>query len=373
MTPPSENHFPFSALEGQQALQMALLLTAIDPMIGGVLIDGPRGTAKSTAARGLADLLDAARLVNLPLTASEEHVIGSLNIASALQEGQVEFKPGLLQAAHNGVLYIDEVNLLPDHLVDALLDVSASGINRIERDGISHQHPARFVLVGTMNPEEGQLRPQLLDRFGLYISLPTSIEPELRQRIVKARLAFDSNPEHFIAEFATQQNTLKQRLRQAREGLNSIDYTDQVIRKITELCHYANVEGLRADLSLLRAARAHAAWQQRIEICQEDIAVVQAWVLAHREKDAHDNPPQAAHNTASSKTSSNNAHPNSPSSNETAPPDKPSSPIMPQAADSGKPDATDTDHLENQNWGAMPSQTPGMTPFKNLKALSTKK
>ncbi|MEO0443058.1 MAG: AAA family ATPase [Pseudomonadota bacterium] len=346
MTHTTEHPFPFSALAGQQDLQTALVLSAIDPMIGGVLIEGPRGTAKSTAARGLADLVEASTFINLPLTTSEEQLIGSLNIESALQAGKVEFKPGLLAAAHEGVLYVDEVNLLADHLVDALLDVSASGINRIEHDGISHQHPARFVLIGTMNPEEGQLRPQLLDRFGLYVQLPQSIDPSTRQHIVKARLAFDNNPQHFIARFARQQQALKKRLQQARENLHAIELHDAVINTVAEICHQANVEGMRADLSLLRAARAHAAWQAHTEISDADIEAVTAWVLTHRQQ-------------------------------QTGPPAKPSPPAS-QPPDVSEHHELNVDNSQQQHFGAMPPQSPQVessevAAITNLKPLSGKK
>ncbi len=164
-------HFPLAAVVGADELKLALCLAAIDPAIGGVLIEGPRGMAKSTLARGVADLLDGGRFVTLPLGASEERIVGTLDLDAALGEGRAQFSPGVLAHAHGGVLYVDEVNLLPDHLVDLLLDVAASGVNLIERDGLSHSHPARFVLIGTMNPEEGELRPQLLDRFGLKVQL----------------------------------------------------------------------------------------------------------------------------------------------------------------------------------------------------------
>ena len=191
--------FPFTALVAQEQLQRALLLAAIDPAIGGVLIAGPRGTAKSTAARALAALLPGAPFVTLPLAASLEQLVGTLNLQDALQNGQVSLQPGLLARAHGGVLYVDEVNLLPDALVDALLDAAASGVNTVERDGISERHAARFVLVGTMNPEEGELRPQLLDRFGLALTLANPQDAATRSAIVRARLAFEANPEALLA------------------------------------------------------------------------------------------------------------------------------------------------------------------------------
>ena len=275
-------HFPFTALEGQAELQRALLLCALEPLIGGLLIEGPRGTAKSTSARALAALLPAGRFVNLPLAASAEQVVGSLDIDAALKGDGVQFRPGLLARAHGGVLYVDEVNLLADHLVDVLLDVSASGVNIVERDGISHAHPARIVLIGTMNPEEGELRPQLLDRFGLFLRLADAPDLATRQRIVSARLAFDADPAAFVARRAAHEAALRERLAGARDRLREIDYADADIARVGELCRAARVEGVRADLALLRAARANAALEGRAQIAAQDIDRVAPWVLAHR-------------------------------------------------------------------------------------------
>ncbi len=350
MKPVPENDFPFSALEGQQDLQTALLLSAIDPLIGGVLIDGPRGTAKSTAARGLADLLDGARLVNLPLAASEEQLIGSLNIEAALQDGRVDFKPGLLAAADNGVLYVDEVNLLPDHLVDALLDVCASGVNRIERDGISHQHSARFVLIGTMNPEEGQLRPQLLDRFGLYLQLPARIEPSVRRRIVEIRLAFDHNPKAFNARYENAQQALRVRMLQARERLTEIDFSEALASQAADICYEAHVEGVRADLTMLRAARAHAAWQARDYIDDKDLAMVKDWVLAHRMRQ----PENTSADTASPAFSGSDSA------------GEPAGNVMDAGSDQYRA-GMDGD----QDWGAMPPQTPDIAAVRTAQPLWT--
>lgn len=276
--------YPFSALHGQAELQLALLLAAIDPQIGGVLIEGPRGTAKSTSARALAELLPGQRFVDLPLGASEEQLLGSLDIQAALQNGEVQFKPGLLARAHEGVLYVDEVNLLADGLVDLLLDVCASGVNRIERDGVSHQHPARIALVGTMNPEEGELRPQLLDRFGLFVRLDAQIDPATREAIVRSRLAFDRDPQGFVARYQDAQQALVGLLNAARARVLTLEFSDALYRQVSQLCHAAGVEGVRADLTLLRAAAAHAAWQQHDEIGAEDVAAVAELVLAHRRK-----------------------------------------------------------------------------------------
>lgn len=275
-------HFPFTALAGQPELQRALLLCALEPMIGGLLIEGPRGTAKSTSARALAALLPAGRFVNLPLAASAEQVVGSLDIDAALKGDGVQFRPGLLARAHGGVLYVDEVNLLADHLVDLLLDASASGVNIVERDGISHAHEARIVLIGTMNPEEGELRPQLLDRFGLFLRLADAPDLATRQRIVSARLAFDADPAAFAARRAEAEAALRERLAGARARLGEIDYADADIARVGELCRAARVEGVRADLALLRAARANAALEGRARIAEQDIARVTPWVLAHR-------------------------------------------------------------------------------------------
>ncbi|AGZ35506.1 MULTISPECIES: ATP-binding protein [Pseudomonas] len=276
--------FPLAAVVGADDLKLALCLTAIDPRIGGVLIEGPRGMAKSTLARGLADLLGEGPFVTLPLGASEERLVGTLDLDAALGQGKAQFSPGVLAQADGGVLYVDEVNLLPDTLVDLLLDVAASGTNRVERDGISHRHSARFVLIGTMNPEEGELRPQLLDRFGLNVALEGVPTPDARQHIIRRRLAFDSDPQAFCAQWAAAQAQLRERCQAARQRLERIALDDQALAWITERCFAAGVDGLRADLVWLRAARAHCAWRGAEVIAEEDVDAVAEFALRHRRR-----------------------------------------------------------------------------------------
>lgn len=282
--------FPLAAVVGADSLKLALCLNAIDPRIGGVLIEGPRGMAKSTLARGLADLLGGGPFVTLPLGASEERIVGTLDLDAALGEGRARFAPGVLAAADGGVLYVDEVNLLPDHLVDLLLDVAASGINRVERDGISHEHAARFLLVGTMNPEEGELRPQLLDRFGFALALDSRPAPRERAEILRRRLAFDNDPSTFIAQWEPVQAKLRQRCAAARARLADIPLDDAALEAITAGCHLAGVDGLRADLVWLRAARAHAAWRGATAIESTDITAVAEFALRHRRRELADDP-----------------------------------------------------------------------------------
>lgn len=284
-------HFPLAAVVAADDLKLALCLAAIDPAIGGVLIEGPRGMAKSTLARGVADLLDGGRFVTLPLGASEERIVGTLDLDAALGEGRARFSPGILANADGGVLYVDEVNLLPDHLVDLLLDVAASGVNHVERDGLSHSHPARFVLIGTMNPEEGELRPQLLDRFGLKVELGGTPPPAERAEIVRRRLAFDADPQAFLGHWQAEQGALRQRCAQARQRLPGIPLDDAALQAIAERCYAAGVDGLRADLVWLRGARAHAAWRGAERIEKEDIDALEPFALAHRRR--HAPPPPA--------------------------------------------------------------------------------
>jgi magnesium chelatase subunit I len=278
-------HYPFSAVIGQEQLKTALLLVACDPALNGVLISGNRGTAKSTLARSLADLLDDESFVNCPLGVSEDRLLGSLDVEHALAKGQLKFSAGLFSKAHRGVLYVDEINLLPDHLVDLLLDVSASGVNYLERDGISHQHPAQFILIGSMNPEEGALRAQLLDRFGLYVEIKDNPNLQQRLEIVASRLSFDADPLEFCFQYEGQQTAIKTLVQNARQILQGVKISPECKLEIAQRCLNAGVEGIRADLALFRAAKAHAAMRGGNKMLEADIDAVEELVLAHRREE----------------------------------------------------------------------------------------
>ena len=287
--------YPFSALVGQDRLRLALILCAVHPEIGGVLIRGEKGTAKSTAVRGLTEVLtlvDAdARLVELPIGATEDRVVGSIDLQKVLRDGEHAFSPGLLARAHGGVLYVDEVNLLHDHLVDVLLDAAAMGRVHIERDGVSHSHEARFMLVGTMNPEEGELRPQLLDRFGLTVDVYASREVDVRVEVIKRRMAYEADPAGFAAGYAGTDAELARRIVAARELLASVTLPDSELRRIAALCAAFDVDGMRADLVVARTAVAHAAWRGASTVQEDDIRVAAELALPHRRRrDPFDDP-----------------------------------------------------------------------------------
>jgi magnesium chelatase subunit D len=309
-----ETIYPFSALVGQPLMKRALILAAIHPGLGGVLIRGSKGAAKSTAVRALAALLpeievfdgdpfhrapgesipgwplaDAARLVrrpvalvNLPVGATDDRVVGSLNIERALTTGQQRFEPGLLAAAHRGILYIDEVNLLGDHLVDLLLDAAAMGVNHVEREGLAFRHPARFVLVGTMNPEEGDLRPQLLDRFGLAVEVEPMNDPRDRAEVVRRRLAFEGDPEGFRSAWKDADRLEGERIAAAQKLLPSVEVPEAILKALCERCASEGAEGLRADLTIYKAATALAAYEGRTSVVPSDIDAVAELALAHR-------------------------------------------------------------------------------------------
>jgi magnesium chelatase subunit I len=313
--------FPFTAIVGQEEMKLALLLNIIDPKIGGVMIMGDRGTGKSTTIRALADLLpeidvvtddpfnshpsdielmgDSVRqmldqgadvpvakkkviMVDLPLGATEDRVCGTIDIEKALSEGVKAFEPGLLAKANRGILYVDEVNLLDDHLVDVLLDSAASGWNTVEREGISIRHPARFVLVGSGNPEEGELRPQLLDRFGMHAEIRTVKEPALRVQIVEQRTEFDQDPMPFLEKYQPQQDDLQQQIVDAQERLKSISIEYDLRVKISQMCSELDVDGLRGDIVTNRAAKALAALEGRTEVTVDEIRRIAPLCLRHR-------------------------------------------------------------------------------------------
>ncbi len=286
--------YPFSAIVGHDRLRLALLLCAVRPEIGGVLIRGEKGTAKSTAVRALGALLagvDGGRLVELPIGATEDRVIGSLDLQKVLGQGEHAFSPGLLAGAHGGVLYVDEVNLLHDHLVDILLDAAAMGRVHIEREGISHSHDARFVLIGTMNPEEGELRPQLLDRFGLTVEVRASRDVEVRTAVISARLAYEADPHGFAARHLDAEAELTRRIAAARARVPQIVLPDNELRRIAGLCAAFDVDGMRADLVVARTAVAHAAWRGADQVAAEDIRVAAELALPHRRRrDPFDDP-----------------------------------------------------------------------------------
>jgi magnesium chelatase subunit D len=280
--------FPFSAVVGQDDLKLALVLVAVDPTIGGVLISGERGTAKSTAARGLAALLPKssegklAPFVELPIGATEDRVVGSLDISRVLQDGGTQLRSGLLARADGGVLYVDEVNLLPDHIVDLLLDSAASGWVTVERDGVSAGEAARFVLVGTMNPEEGELRPQFIDRFGLCVQIRGPSTRELRTAAIRRRLEFDDQPASVIGAVQQEEQTLREGIVAARARLSTLHIGNAHLSLVTTLSIEHHLDGIRGDLAIIKAARALAAWQAASEIRDEHIHRAAQLALPHR-------------------------------------------------------------------------------------------
>lgn len=315
--------FPFTAIVGQERMRRALILNAVDTRIGGVLIRGERGTAKSTAARALAALLPSVKVVddcrfgcdpekpatwcteckerfegttkipaharttsfvNLPVSATEDRVVGTLDIEQAIQKGERHFEPGVLASANRGLLYIDEVNLLDDHVVDVLLDSAAMGVNMVEREGISFTHPARFILVGTMNPEEGELRPQLLDRFALSVDIVGIREARERVMIMERNLAFEQDAESFRKKWMPKEEELSHQIERGRELVGDVTHTSRDLLSIAALTSSLNVDGHRADLVILKAARAQAAFEGRTKINDHDIALAAELALPHRIK-----------------------------------------------------------------------------------------
>ncbi|NDZ83789.1 AAA domain-containing protein, partial [Streptomyces sp. SID10853] len=310
--------YPFTAVVGMDDLRLGLLLNAVSPAVGGVLVRGEKGTAKSTAVRALSALLPAvpvvpgcrfscdpgapdpacpdgphasadgvsrdARMVELPVGASEDRLVGALDIERALADGVKAFEPGLLADAHRGILYVDEVNLLHDHLVDLLLDAAAMGASYVEREGVSVRHAARFLLVGTMNPEEGELRPQLLDRFGLTVEVAASRDPDQRVEVVRRRLAYDDDPAGFAARWADEESELRARIVAARALLPSVRLGDPALRQIAATCAAFEVDGMRADIVMARTATALAAWAGRSDVTADDVRQAALLALPHRRR-----------------------------------------------------------------------------------------
>ena len=311
--------YPFSAIVGQEDLKLALLLNAVSPEVGGVLVRGEKGTAKSTAVRALARLLppirvisgcpyscdpeslnpecpagphpeDASwewcpvRLAELPVGASTDRLTGTLDIERALTEGERAFEPGILASAHRGILYVDEVNLLSDHLVDLLLDVAAMGTNHVEREGVSVRHPSRFILVGTMNPEEGELRPQLLDRFGVTVEVSGNLDADERVEIVRRRLRYEADPQAFATEWTAADGELACGIEKARKGLSVVRLPEETLHQIAAVCTHLGVDGLRGDLVTAKAARALAAWETRDTVATEDVRRAALLALSHRRR-----------------------------------------------------------------------------------------
>jgi magnesium chelatase subunit I len=303
-------NFPFAAIIGQDEMKLALQLNVIDPKIGGVMIMGDRGTGKSTTIRALADLLpditiikndpfntDAKSLglgneyetetikipmVELPLGATEDRVCGTINLKEILSGGSSTFEPGLLARANRGLLYVDEINLLDDHLVDILLDSAASGWNTVEREGISIKHPAKFILIGSGNPEEGELRPQLLDRFGMHAEIRTIKDPKLRVKIVEERISFDQSPREWFEKYEFEQKTIQDQILKAQALLSNVRIKESYQLKISEVCSQAGIEGLRGDIVSTRAAKALAAFENRTEVTIDDIKRTITLCLRHR-------------------------------------------------------------------------------------------
>ncbi len=313
--------YPFTAIVGQEDMKLSLILNVINPALGGVLIKGEKGTAKSTAVRALAELLPAMevvqgckfncdpkdsnhlcddcsalmqreealpvesakmRVVELPVSATEDRVVGTLDIEHAIKHGEKKFEPGILALANRNILYVDEINLLDDHVVDVLLDAAAMGINTVEREGVSYSHPARFVLVGTMNPEEGDIRPQLLDRFGLSVVVTGEHDPEQRVEVIKRRLAYEQDADAFIAQYQEAQEALAEKIMQAGKLLPRVTIDDRLLETVAKLAVELGVDGHRADITVIKTALTVAAFNGRTEVELEDLKQAAKLVLPHR-------------------------------------------------------------------------------------------
>ena len=310
-------YFPFTAIVGQEKMKRALILNLINPALGGVLIKGEKGTAKSTAVRALTEVLPERmeaegcpfscdpddrscmcdecrskkeivavkrrmRVVDLPVSATEDRVVGTLDIEKALKTGEKHFEPGILADANRNILYIDEINLLDDHVVDVILDSAAMGVNTVEREGVSFSHPAKFVLVGTMNPEEGDLRPQLLDRFGLVVDVRGETDIEMRTEVVKRYLEYENDPEAFLEKWRPEQEKLCNKINTAKSLIKNVSYSDDILRLAAEISVSLGVDGHRADISMIKTACANAAYEGRNSVSKSDMKLAAELVLPHR-------------------------------------------------------------------------------------------
>jgi magnesium chelatase subunit D len=346
--------FPFPAIIGQEPLKTALILNAVNPRVGGVLIRGEKGTAKSTTVRALADLLPGTPMVTLPLNATEDRVAGGIDFSLAVRTGARAMQQGLLARAHNGFLYVDEVNLLDDHIVDIILDAAASGTNRIEREGISFCHESQFILVGTMNPEEGELRPQLLDRFGLCVEVSSLHDIEKRILLMEKKEAYDADPEGFSKQYQTDGKTLSDRITRGKKLLGQVVFPDDLRAFVADLCSNNYVAGHRADLVIEQAAAALAALHGNTRVGTDEVKQVAPFALVHRKRDTMPpQPPDHDHNRESSEeknpqTEPDPPHPPSPENGpDREPEDTPPPEEMPPEAQAGDPEETDMQEPEN--------------------------
>jgi Mg-chelatase subunit ChlI len=276
--------YPFTAIVGQEELKLALSLIAVHPAIGGVLVSGERGTAKTTAVRGLPAVLGDARVIELPLNATEDRVVGTLRLGTLMKTGEREFVPGLLAEADGNMLYVDEINLLEDSLVDLLLDAAATGVCRVEREGVSRSYPARFVLIGTMNPEEGTLRPQLLDRFGLSVRINGSLSREERLTLISRQTEFERDPEAFLASWKPEEEAMAARIHRAAELYPEVDYPYEIADFAAGICESLGIDGYRGDIAIMRTARAAAALDGRKRVSRDDVLLAARFALPHRMK-----------------------------------------------------------------------------------------
>lgn len=276
--------YPFTAIVGQEEMKEALLLNIINPSLGGVLIRGEKGTAKSTAVRALAQLLKKydTKVVNLPISATEDRVVGTLDIEHAIKTGEKKFEKGILYAADKNILYVDEINLLEDHIVDVLLDAAAMGVNTVEREGISFSHSSKFILVGTMNPEEGDLRPQLLDRFGLVVDISGERDVDRRVEIVTRRIEFEDDKEKFIHSWENSENNLREKIEKARDILSDVKYSNEILQLVAKIGIALDVDGHRCDLSIIKTAITLAALDGRLSVEKDDVLKAAKLAIPHR-------------------------------------------------------------------------------------------